>query len=187
MLFRFPLANPYTKKALSPLRKRIMVRYPLDLPVPERATLCFSTPLPKSASIKPFSARRTASTSASSSIFSFRAKRPNHAFLNILDVAFIRRSSLRYNTKYDITRATNYFGPARTAARRDTGRFPGFFNFMVGSRLLRERGRPRFAILPYRSPDRHPLCRQIQMENEKIETSPQGIESIDGIPSSITA
>ena len=61
----------------------MIVRNPPERPPPLRAMRCFMTPPPRSASIRPFRARRTASHSASSSSPSRFAKRANALVLNV--------------------------------------------------------------------------------------------------------
>jgi hypothetical protein len=77
------LAKPCTKNASEPMRNKIRVRNPPDLPPPLRATRCLMTPPPKSASSNPLSASLTDLQRLTSSIPDFLANRVNALFLNI--------------------------------------------------------------------------------------------------------
>ena len=63
------------RNSARPGRNSTIARNPPDRPCPSRAMRCLITPPPRSASIKPLTARRTASHSASSSIPSRSANR----------------------------------------------------------------------------------------------------------------
>ena len=89
--FSCPLfANPWMKKARCPRRNATITRNPPDRPYPCRAMRCLMTPPPRSAPIRPFAARSTASHSTPSAMPSRTAKRPNGLVQNVRNSSPVR-------------------------------------------------------------------------------------------------